>query len=238
MIEVLQGDCMELMKGLPDIDAIITDPPYGINYKSGHQRYDGRQTGKSIKIRDADYFGEILNDDELPLLWLPLAYDCLKDGGAMYIFCHWSVWGQLERAVSCTGFRVKNMIVMSKSNHGMGDLKGSYAPKHELVLFATKGRHLLRFNRGRDADVIPAIIPYSGAYKPHPNYKPGSWVRGFILNSSPETGLMLDPFCGSGSFLLEARKLNRNAIGIELDHKHYITAINAVNEIERQPIMM
>lgn len=205
--------------GTESVDLVVTDPPYGISFKSNRQGVD-RKTSVVQRVDNVvrvNYFSSIEGDDNLPVVWLKACYGALKQNTACYIFCHWRQWGRLQEAVESAGFRVKNMIVLNKSNHGMGDLKGSYAPKHELLLFATKGKHKLNFPNGRDKDVWEVPVRFTGARRKHPNEKPLSWHTKAILNSSIEGDVVVDPFCGSGSALVEAVKLKRKAVGFEID---------------------
>lgn len=229
--KLVLGDCLEVMKDIPDgsIDLVLTDPPYGINYKSNLQTGD-RRSGTQIQVRPDNYFEEIQNDKSFPTKWLSVCYDKLKDTCALYIFLHWSKWSELEQSVQAAGFKVKNMIVINKSNHGMGDLRGNYAPKHELVLFATKGRHILNNLGGRKKNVMDLPVKYSGSYHHHPNEKPLSWVEPFIQESSSENNVILDPFMGSGTTGVACKNLNRNFIGIELDLKYFEIAKKRIEE--------
>ena len=211
--KLYHGDCLEVMKDIPQVDCIITDPPYGINYKSSRQTYNPSD------LTDVEYFTEIIGDDTLPVTWLELAYKVLKDDKAIYIFCHWSKWGELSIEVTKVGFTIKNMIVLNKTNWGMGDLKGSYAPKHELILFATKGRHIMNVPP-RIADVWEAKVIFSGSYHYHPNQKPLSWLKPAIQQSTIEGDIILDPYAGSGSLGIACMNTKRNYILIEKD-KHY-----------------
>ena len=231
--KLILGECEEVLKkaSTSSIDLIITDVPYGIEYKSHRQGRSGH-SGYDIKTDRKDYFEEINNDDEVPTEWLKEAYRLLKENSAMYIFIHWSTWGELKTAVLKAGFNVKNMIVMNKSNHGMGDLKGDYAPKHELVMFCTKGRHVLNKPNGRPKNVIDVPIKFSGAIRLHPNEKPLSWIEPFILESSKEGDLVLDPFMGSGTTGKASLKLLRRFVGIDNDEKHFKTAEESIKKYE------
>lgn len=216
--QVIHGKCEDVLKALPDksVDLILTDIPYGINYKSGCQTYDNHGP-ESVKTTTPEYFAQIQGDEELPTEWLSEAYRILKDGSAAYIFCHWTKWHILHAVTISVGFNVKNMIVCNKSNHGMGDLKGSFAPKHELLMMAVKGRHLLNFPEGRKTDVWEVPVKFSGAKRFHPNEKPLSWLIPCIENSSQPGDLVLDPFAGSSSTAMACRKLGRNYMMIESD---------------------
>lgn len=233
--QLYNNDCLDQFKFIPDnsVDLILTDPPYGINYKSGRQGIDRVKSVKGegdIKIRKS-YFNSIIGDDVLDLTWLKEAYRVLKNNSAMYVFCHWSKWHILYPEVESLGFKVKNMIVLNKSNHGAGDLAGAYASKHELVLYATKGRHELLFPNGRSKDVINASVIFSGNKKLHPNEKPLSWHIPFIENSSKEGDTVLDPFMGSGSCGAAALSLRRKFIGIEKSLEYFKIADNRLSQL-------
>ena len=181
------------------VDLYVTDPPYGLDYES-------------------DVFGTIEGDKELPTYWIEDAYRTLKPGRAMYVYCHWKTWSKLEAAVKAAGFVVKNMIVLRKSNHGRGDLEGQYAPKHELLMFATKGRHILRFPYKRSNDVLD--VPWFSSQDPtrkHATEKPLSWYTQPIINSSEPGDTVVDLFAGSGSCGEEALRNKRKTIVMDLD---------------------
>lgn len=227
-IILFNNDCLKEMENIPEnsIDLVFTDPPYGINYKSNKQTGDTRK-GKEIKVREYSYFSNISGDEKLMTEYLPKLYTKLIDGGALYLFCHWKYWSELEKAVSHAGFKVKNMIVIHKSNHGMGDLHGGYAPKHELILFASKGRHVFQKSEyGRGSDVIYGKVLFSGSHRWHPNEKPVSWLTPIIARSCRPEGTILDPFMGSGSIGVACKALNRKFIGIEINDEYFKIAKN------------
>lgn len=202
----------------PDsIDLIVTDPPYGIAYCSGRQGIDRAQSLEGVEavVRDP-YFTAIANDTGVPVAWLPEAFRVLRQGTALYVFSHWRTFGVLAAAVSQAGFIVQNMIVCNKSNHGMGNLTGAYAPKHELCLFAAKGKHRLVWEK-RQPDVWDVPVRFTGARRLHPNEKPKSWFARPILNSSLPGAVVCDPFCGSGTAGVVALEHARKFVGIDLD---------------------
>lgn len=221
-IDLRFGDCLDLLKELPDnsIDMVYTDIPYGINFKSHKQNHDTR-TGKTVKIERNEYFQEINNDDNIPPIeWLKESHRVLKNGTAIYICVHWETFGELKAQVVECGFVPKNMIVLNKSNHGMGDLKGQYAPKHELILFAAKDRHILNFPP-RMNDVWDVPVKFSGARRLHPNEKPVQWIIPAIENSTKIGGVVLDPFMGSGSTGDACLRTGRCFIGFDNDCQYF-----------------
>ena len=210
------GDCLEVMDKLIEegvkVDAIITDPPYGIEFKSNHRK---------------EKYNKIKNDDSLEFLdeYLKKSYDLLKDDTHIYIFCSWHKIDEFKRTFE-KYFKLKNIIVWEKNNTSMGDLQGSYAPKHEFILFGHKGRRL------RNGKRLPDIIKANRTgNKLHPTQKPVDLLEIFINQSSNDNDVIFDGFMGSGSTGVACMNTNRKFIGIELDDSYYNIAFNRLKEI-------
>ena len=207
-INLMQGDCLERMREIPDcsVDMVLTDPPYGMNYQSN------RRTA-------TDKFNKIVDDDNLD--WLD--YFCedlhrvMKNNSAAYVFCSWHKVDVFKVAIE-RHFKVKNLLVWVKNNHGSGDLKGAYAPKHEFVFFAHKGRCLLR--DGRRPDILD-FAKVSGSKLVHPTEKPVNLIERLVKDASDEYDTVFDPFMGSGTTGVAAKNLKRSFIGIELDPTYF-----------------
>lgn len=198
------GDCLELMKNIPDgsVDLVLTDPPYGMAFKSNHRK---------------EKYNEIQNDKSLEWLekYISECYRVLKNNSAIYCFCSWHNVDVFKQAIE-KKFKVKNILILEKNNTSMGDLKGSYAPKYEMIIFAHKGRKLL--NGFRYADIIKARRTGN---KNHPTEKPVDLLETFIKNSSDENAVVFDGFMGSGSCGVACVNTNRRFIGIELDEGYF-----------------
>jgi len=203
-------DCLKGMIAIPDssIDLVITDPPYLINYRSNRRK------------NKEDRFNYIKNDDkdnnELIEIFMRESYRILKKNTAIYIFCSWHNIDFFKKLFE-KYFKMKNLIVWNKNNHGSGDLRGSYAPKHELILFGHKGRSLLR--NKRISDVIDFDKISSKRLK-HPTEKPLGLLEIFIEKSSDKGSIILDPFIGSGTTAIACKKLHRNFIGFEISQEY------------------
>ena len=213
MIKLLQGDCLELMKKIPDnsIDLIVTDPPYGINFISNYrkEKYNSIYNDKSLCWLD-DYVAEI--------------YRILKNNTAVYCFCSWHNI-DIFKSTFEKYFKIKNIIVWQKNNTSMGDLKGSYASKYEFVIYAHKGRRLL--NGFRYADIIEAKRTMN---KNHPTEKPVDLLELFIKNSSDENDVVFDGFMGSGSTGVACLNTKRNFVGMELDENYFNIAKERIDK--------
>lgn len=212
-VKLMQGDCLELMKGIQDgsVDLVLTDPPYGMNFQSNYR---------------AKKYSKIENDTCLDWLdaFLQECWRVLKPNSAIYLFCSWHKVDIFKKAVE-KRFKIKNIIIWEKNNTSMGDLKGSYAPKYEMVIFAHKGRRVL--NGFRYPDVLTAKRTGN---KLHPTQKPIELLEIFVNSSSNDGETVLDPFMGSGSTGVACVNTGRNFIGIELDPIYFQTAQERINK--------
>ena len=218
--KLYQGDCLEVMGGIKDksVDLIVTDPPYLMNYQSNRRKKEDR-------------FDKIKNDKGNYMLIQDYLEEChriMKDNTAIYCFCSWHNIDFFKNEFE-KHFKLKNILVWNKNNHGTGDLKGSYAPKHEFILFGHKGRTLLREKRIADVIDCPKI---SSNKLTHPTEKPQELLEIFIKQSSDEGSIIFDGFMGTGSCGIAAKKLNRNFIGIELDEKYFNIAKGRLENIK------
>ena len=125
---IYNEDCLEGMKKLSEssVDLIVTDPPYLVNYKTGHRK------DKTHRFNDV-----ILNDDNEQLItdYIEECYRIMKNDSAMYMFCSSSkvdfFKSELEKY-----FKIKNMIIWIKNNHTAGDLETSFGRKYEIIFFS------------------------------------------------------------------------------------------------------
>jgi len=205
-IELIHGDCLEVMDGLIQkgvkVDSIITDPPYGINFQSNYRN---------------EKYNKIKNDDSL--VWLDdfaeKCYNLSKENTAHYIFCSFHNIDKFKIAFE-NYFKIKNILVWEKNNTSMGDLRGDFAPKVEFILFLHKGRRLINGKR------TPNILKFNKTgNKNHPTEKPVDLIEHLIEKFTDKYNVILDPFAGSASTLVACKNLGRKGIGIELDEKYY-----------------
>lgn len=122
------GDAVEIAGEIGEIDSVITDPPYGMEFRSNF---------RSIK-HDA-----IANDSGVGhLLWA-----CeLEASHSKYVFCRWDNLADVPKPKSC--------VTWVKNNWSMGDLNHEHARQTEIALFYPGEKH--RFPTKRPADVIHA----------------------------------------------------------------------------------
>lgn len=223
---LLQGDCLELMKSFPDksVDLVLTDPPYRMKHSTGgctniglKNRWQGNiKAGNTVMGFNLDIkFRE----------WLPEVYRLLKDSGHCYIFCNDKNVQELLNEASAAGFRESNILVWVKNNACPNRY---YMKNCEFVILFYKGKAKPINNMGDKAAIYCNNIV--GKDKLHPTEKPVELLMRFIANSSQEGETVLDPFMGSGTTGVACVNTNRNFIGMELDQRYFEIAQKRIAE--------
>ena len=202
---IIQGDCLEVMKTMPDksFDCVITDPPYGMKYESGW-------------YKNGNPHAPIVGDDRYPSELIPEFKRIARK--AVFSFCRWDNLADVEKPTS--------FIVWVKNNHSAGDLYHAYARKWEGILFYPLEEH--SFN-SRPQDVADSRRVDFTALQ-HPTEKPVSLIKWLIRENTNEGDTILDPFMGSGTTLVAAKQLNRNATGIEISKEYCEIARKRLSE--------
>lgn len=159
MTKLLQGDCVELLRSLPDnsVDLVLTDPPYGIDYQSAWR------TDKSA------WKPKILNDKKPFLAFIPELRRVLKPTGCAMIFTRWDVQQAFIDELDRNGLRVRSVLIWDKLAHSMGDLKRAYGSRYESVLFHSGDAFSFPGKRPQDIIACPRVSPNKLV---HPNEKP------------------------------------------------------------------
>ena len=219
---IYNEDCLEGMKRIPDksVDLVITDPPYLIQYKTGHRK------DKSHK-----FCHEIMNDNNKELIasYLKECFRILKENTAAYMFCSSKTLGFFREEAVKAGFAVKNTIIWVKNNWTAGDLKAQYGQQYEPILYLNKGRCFIMGKRITDVWSFPRV---STCNLIHQNQKPVSLIEQCINKSSQSGGVIFDGFMGSGTTAIACMNTNRNYIGFELDKEYYELSIKRIKEYE------
>lgn len=221
MHKLLQGDCLELMKDIPDnsIDLIVTDPPYLIGYKTNYR-----------KDKNHDFCSEILNDNNYDCIsnYIKECYRILKNNTAMYMFCNCDRVDFFKQQLEHAGFIIKNMIIWVKNNWTAGDLKAQFGKQYEIIFLVNKGRK--HFNGKRITDVWN-FDRVAGKNQLHQNQKPVDLLEQCILKHSNENDIVFDGFMGSGSTGVACFNTHRNFIGVELNEDYYNVAKNRIESL-------
>lgn len=221
MIDLRHGDCLEIMKEIPDksIDLIVTDPPYLINYKTNRRKDKGH-----------DFCSVIKNDNNFDMIhnYMKECYRILKDNTAMYMFCNCDRVDFFKQELEKAGFKIKNMIIWVKNNHTAGDLQAQFGKQYEILFLVNKGRCLFNGKRLTDVWFFDKVV---GNIQVHQNQKPVDIIKQCIEKHSKENDIVFDGFMGSGTTGVACVNTNRNFIGIELDNKYYEIAKKRIEDV-------
>lgn len=235
-IELIQGDCLEKMKEIPDgsIDLVVSSPPYnvGIEYNS----HDDNKEWAEYEKWMADILVEM--------------YRIVRDGGRVcWNIPSFSSRQNLYRIFSSlfddAGFKQYAEIIWDKKQISSRTAWGSFQsasqpnilPSHEYILVFYKGNK----NHGTGENDIAKdnFIKWTDgmwSFKPetnssHPAPYPVELPQRCMQMFSYVGETILDPFMGSGTTGVACKNLNRNFIGIELDHAYFKIAQDRINSI-------
>lgn len=219
MVDLRNGDCLELMKDIPDhsVDLVLTDPPYGIDYQSARRKDKEKRMPK------------IMNDKKPFISFIPQLKRIMSESGAAMIFTRWDVQQKFIDALYASGLTVKNVLIWDKVVHGMGDLKRAYGSRYESIIFCANNN--FRFNGKRPTDIVRAQR-VSSAHLIHPNEKPIELLEELITQCTNEKQIVLDCFMGSGSTGVACVNTNRNFIGMELNGTYFDIAKKRIAEAD------
>jgi DNA modification methylase len=190
------GDCMEVMPTLGEVDAIVTDPHFGMNFVSSHRKEDTKHR-------------PIENDDKTDLLEWTCELDVKH---SKYIFCRWDNLYNVPKP--------RSLVTWVKNNHSMGDLKHEHGRKTEVCLFYPAEGHF--FPDGRPNDVVSGVRT-GNEY--HPTQKPVELMKKIVAWTS---GVVADPFMGSGTTGVACLQMGRKFIGIEKDPEYFEIACERI----------
>ncbi len=201
------GDCREIIPSLPSPSVVLTDPPFGIGYRSGHATDELWAGGRSIE-GDSDTEAR---DQALKLL----------SGVPSLVF-------GVRRVKQPDGTRA-TLIWDKGPALGMGALDLPWKPSYEEIYVIGKG-----FHGKRDGAVIycPPVQSMAKNGREHPNEKPVRLLS-MLLDKSPD-GLVLDPFMGSGSTGVACSRHGRPFIGIECVPAYFDIACRRIEDAQRQ----
>ena len=233
MIDLRHGDCLEVMKDIPDnsIDLIVTDPPYNVSATN-----DGGTINKVKKLNKSlkdlvetnitnGYDIETLGEEFMRVMKEP----------NIYLWCNKTQIPEYFKFY-VEKYKCKFDILCWHKNNALPTYSNKYLSDTEYLLYFRKGKGKCFPKSYEDAKtyyIAPINHKDKKKYK-HPTIKPLDITEKVIKNSSKENDIILDPFMGSGTTGVACKQLNRNFIGIELLEEYYNIAKERINNIVRE----
>lgn len=251
--QIIQGDCVEILGGLPErsIDLIFADPPYNLQLQSELHRPN---MTKVDAVDDAwDRFESVQAYDEFTLHWLSACKRVLKPSGTLWVIGTYHNIFRVGKIMQDLGFWILNDVIWVKTNP-MPNFRGvRFTNAHETLIWAStaKGaRYTFHYHAMKGLNdekqmrsdwwlLPPAIgaerVRDESGYKTHSTQKPESLLYRVILSSSNPGDVVLDPFLGSGTTAVVAKRLHRNWIGIEREQKYIEAAQKRIDAVQPAP---
>jgi site-specific DNA-methyltransferase (adenine-specific) len=198
---VIHGDCNDYIWQLTPgcVDLVVTDPPYGMNFVSGHRKVE---------------YAPIVGDDVLPFETIRQLIEIPRLGS--YFWCRWdNLWDHANLP------KPKSIINWIKNNgSGSGDVYHEHNRQTEVALFYTGPEHAFK---SRPFDYLKVARTGNNV---HPTQKPIELIKNMLMWYDFET--VLDPYMGSGTTALAAMQLRKHFLGFEVDPVHYKTAYDNI----------
>jgi len=200
------GDCLEIMPALGKVDAVVTDPPYGIGESGGEKnRYkEGRTRFATPKHAPKNW------DGERPPAEM---FDAVRAISKSQI-----IWG---------GNYFADLLPPKMGWLYWGKMMGGDFSDGELAWSSRDGalRHF---------KMHPFHGLSGGKHRQHPTQKPIALME-WCLGLLPDAQTILDPFAGSGSTGVACVNMGRSFIGIERDPEYFEIMVRRIEEALRQP---
>ena len=221
--QIFCGDCLQIMRTMPDacVDLVVTSPPYNLRNSSGNGMKDGRggKWSKAALLDGYDTTTDNMPHDEY-VVWQKLCLfqmmRLIPDHGAIFYNHKWRVQkGRLQdRSDIVSGFPVRQIIIWKRQG-GINFNKGYFLPTYEVIYLIAK----------KDFKLAPKANAYGDVWEiaqerdnEHPAPFPVELAERCI--GSTKADVVLDPFVGSGSTAIAAKRLGRMFVGIDISQTY------------------
>lgn len=232
--QILQGDCIQILKSLPEksVDLIFADPPYNLQLQQELLRPN--RTVVDAVDDEWDKFADFAEYDGFTHAWLGECRRVLKDNGTIWVIGSYHNIFRVGTVLMDLGFWILNSVEWVKSNP-MPNFRGTrFTNATETLIWAKKSADQKKYtfnyhamkhlNEDKQMQNVWQIPLCTGAErlkidgkKAHSTQKPEALLYRVLMSSSNPGDIVLDPFFGSGTTGAVAKKLRRNFIGIEME---------------------
>jgi modification methylase len=238
--QVLLGDAARMMRMLPpaSVHCVFADPPYNLQLRGELRRPDDSLVDGVDD--DWDRFTDFAAYDAFTREWLTECRRVLRKDGTLWVIGSYHNIFRIGAILQDLGFWVLNDVIWRKANP-MPNFRGRrFTNAHETLIWAARGRDSrYRFNyqamKALNDDLQmrsdwffplctgPERLRNEHGLKLHPTQKPEALLHRVLLASTSPGDIVLDPFLGTGTTAVVARRLSRHYIGIER-HPAYVEA--------------
>lgn len=231
-VMLYQADSLELLKKgkKESVDMIFADPPYFLS--NGGVTCKG---GKMVSVNKGkwDTCDSVMEKHNFNRKWIRYCKKMLKPDGSIWISGTLHNIYSIGMALEQEGFKIINNITWQKTNPPPNLACRCFTHSTETILWAQKNekkaRHLFHYeemkeiNGGKQMkDVWTGSLtkPSEKTFGKHPTQKPEYLLERIILASTNPGDMVMDPFCGSGTTGVAARRLDREFVGLEQEEDY------------------
>jgi modification methylase len=252
---ILIGDCVAEMMRLPpaSIDLVFADPPYNLQLEGALSRPDQSLVDGVDDVWDK--FANFAEYDAFTRDWLAAVRRLMKPAATIVVIGSYHNIFRVGAILQDLGFWILNDIVWRKANP-MPNFRGRrFTNAHETMIWAARSAEAkakaYTFNyetlKAGNEDVqvrsdwfLPICtgaerLKDESGRKAHPTQKPEALLQRVLLAASNAGDLVLDPFFGSGTTGVAARRLGRSFIGLERDSAYAEAARRRIDAVEPLP---
>lgn len=247
---IFLGDTLELLPKLPpeSIDLVVTDPPWFVSSEviihrsMNPKKYKYRGPDIILDFGEWDHFENEEQYWEFTKAWFKETTRVLKTKGHLVTFFDQNKVSYLVDYADKLGMKMRQFLYWLKSNPVPRARKVDFMVALEQAVWFTKGTKsgaTFNYRLGQQRNYIEAAIPghttREDGDRTHPTQKPVRVISKWIAYLSKPNAVILDPLMGSGTTLVAAKRLGRQAIGIEIN-EGYCQA--AKERLERVPLTL
>ena len=244
--KIENGNSIEILKRIPDktFDLVFADPPYNMQIGEKLSRPDD---SKVDGVNDKwDQFSSFEHYDKFSKSWLKECKRILKDSGSMWVIGTYHNIFRLGYHIQNLNYWILNDVIWRKNNP-MPNFKGTrFTNAHETLIWASKNKKSkYTFNyqslkclnddlQMRSDWMLPICngkerLKRDGK-KIHSTQKPEALLHRIILATTNKGDSIFDPFLGTGTTAVVAKKLGRKYFGVEKDKKYFQAAKQRIDE--------
>jgi len=235
--KIYNEDFFDLTKDIKDntIDLIFADPPYNLS-KSNFKIKFVKSGGSDLNTNKGEW--DNIGDIEYEIFtkkWLEECFRILKYSGNIWVAGTYHSIPTVGYFMKKNGFIILNEILWHKSDATPNLSCTRFVADHENFLWARKGekstfnyKKMKEMNGGKQMRSIWVRGKTAGGKKIHPTQKPEWLLERIILATSNKGDVVFDPFLGSGTTAVVAKKLKRKFIGSEINKNYYKKALTRI----------
>ena len=244
--QLYNENCIAFMKKIPDtsIDLIFADPPYNLsksNFKIEFSKMASKGADMNTNKGQWDSFTSQEEYENFSEEWIKECFRILKNNGSIWIAGTYHNIYLMGNILNKSGFTLLNEILWHKTDATPNLSCSRFVADHENFIWARKGKkHTFNYekmknlNGGKQMRSIWPKGKTSGGKKVHPTQKPEWLLERILFSTSNEGEVVFDPFMGSGTTAVVAKKLNRIFLGCELDPDYLKVATERLNLIPKK----